>query len=218
MKQRINRAPWGLTGLAAGLTTGLTISLLALGIAAAQPADDRPAVVRDAEAKAQAAQAAAPANPAQPATATGQSQATVADEVAAHDRALAATTQRPTHVKLSFSTRPSSGARVYYGTKLLGTTPFSVQWKHDSGPVDVVVRAPGYLPVNTRAYTFRDDDIAVELTRPADASKLLGYKKKIEAPEDEPLPGPEAVVAPTGEPGPALPRPVPVPAPRSAAP
>ena len=90
-----------------------------------------------------------------------------------------------------------------------------MQWKHDSGPVDVVVRAPGYLPVNTRAYTFRDDDVAVALTRPADASKLLGYRKKIEeVPEDEPMPGPETIVAPTGEPGPALPRPVPVPAPR----
>lgn len=180
----------------------LTAALCALAApAAAQPADeDKPAVVRAAEAQVKAAGA--------------KSQATVAEEVAAHDRALAAADkQEKSHVKLSFATRPSVGARVYHGKKLLGTTPFSVQWKHDSGPVDVVVRAPGYLPVNTRAYSFRDDDVVVELTRPADASRLLGYKKKIEPPPDEAAAGEETLVPPAGAPGPGLPQPVPPPAP-----
>lgn len=191
-----------------------TAALCALAApAAAQPGDeDKPAVVRAAEAKVNAAQGAQMKPGA-------KSQATVAEEVAAHDRALAAADkQERTHVELSFSTRPSVAARVYHGKKLLGTTPFSVQWKHDSGPVDVVVRAPGYLPVNTRAYSFRDDAVVVELTRPADASRLLGYKKKIEPPPDEPAAGEEALVPPAGAPGPGLPKPAPPPAPAPAAP
>lgn len=197
------------------LTISAALALGALGAAAlttasalAQPAGDKPAVVRDAEAKAKGKKPGAPAP-------AGPSQ--VQAEVAAHDRALAAINkQEKTTVELSFSTRPVSGAKVYYGKKLLGTTPFTVQWKHDTGPVDVVVRAPGYLPVNTRAYTFRDEEVAVELTRPSDASKLLGYRKKIEAvPEDEPAAGEETVVAPAGAAGPATPTAVPRPIPRA---
>ncbi len=176
---------------------------LSAGVASAQPAGDKPALVRDAEAKTQAKPGA-------------KGQKTVGDAVHAQDAAKAKLAERDkakSKVTLSFSTRPSVRARVYYGKKLLGTTPFEVQWPHDSGPVDVVVRAGGYIPVSTRAYTFRDDSVVVELTRPADASRLLGYKKKIEPPPDEPAEGEETVVDPAGAEGAATPKPVPTPAP-----
>ncbi len=136
--------------------------LLPAGGAMAAPGDDKPAVVKDFEAG-EAADAA-------PAKA----------EAAAKKKK-----PRKKTVKLSFTTSPRVKARVYFGRKLLGTTPFSVDWPRDSGPVDVVVRAYGYLPVNTRAYTFRDDDVSVRLTRPDDASRLLGYKAPVEPPPEE---------------------------------
>lgn len=186
--------------LAVGVAWGAS-----LGAAHAEP-DDKPALVRDAEAKAKAGAAKA-----------GQkAQPTVGEQVHAQDAAkakLAARDKAKSKITLSFSTRPSVRARVYYGKKLLGTTPFEIQWPHDSGPVDVVVRAGGYIPVSTRAYTFRDDDIVVELTRPVDASRLLGYKKKIEPPPDEAAAGEETVVDPAGAEGAATPQPAPTPAP-----
>lgn len=172
--------------------TGLAIAFAATTAWAQNPADDTPAVVKDFEAKAAAAEPEAePAPPPEKKTVT-----------------------------LAFTTVPRVKARVYYGKKLLGTTPFSVEWPRDSGPVDVVVRAHGFLRVNTRAYTFRDDNVSVTLTRPGSASRLLGYKAPIveDEPEEgdgveiglgsEPVPGAKTkpgeapVVAPTSQPVP----------------
>lgn len=124
------------------------------------------------------------------------------------------TKARKETVKLTFTVAPRVKARVYHGKKLLGTTPFTVDWRRDSGPVDVVVRAHGYLPVNTRAYTFRDDNVDVKLTRPDDARSLLGYKAPVEPPpEDEGEEGDEGeeegeTTAPDGA-QPAAPAPAP---------
>lgn len=154
---------------------GLALLGVAGSAAAQAPAGDAPAVVKDFEAGQKKAKAEAPAKKkAEP----------------------AAEAPRKKTVQLSFTTVPRVSARVYYGRKLLGTTPFSVDWPRDSGPVDVVVRAHGYLPVNTRAYTFRDDDVSVQLTRPADASRLLGYKAPV---EPEPEEGEEGEAAEDGD-------------------
>lgn len=104
---------------------------------------------------------------------------------AAAAKSLDAGVPEPTHVKLSFRTTPSVPANVYYGRKLLGTTPFSLQWKKDSGPLDLVVRASGFLPVYTRAYTWTDDDLTIKLTRPDNRSKLFGYKEKLDGGVDD---------------------------------
>lgn len=130
----------------------MAVAMAGLTTAHAQPGD-APAVVKDFEAK-------------------------KAEEKAAEEKAAEAPPEKKT-VTLTFVTRPRAKARVFHGKKLLGTTPFSVEWPRNSGPVDVVVRAYGYLTVNTRAYTFRDDKVDIALTRPADASKLLGYKAPI---------------------------------------
>lgn len=141
-------------------------ALIILASAAhAAPGDEKPAVVKDFEAR--------QADP-------GKSK----PGLAANADPGKAKPRKKT-VKLTFTTAPRVSARVYYGKKELGTTPFSVDWPRDSGPVDVVVRAHGYLPVNTRAYTFRDDDVSVKLTRMAEAHELLGYRKPVEAPPEE---------------------------------
>ena len=58
--------------------------------------------------------------------------------------------------------------RCIWGKKKLGViaphAPLIVQRPRDSGPLDVVVRADGCVPVQTRAYTFEDSKVAVKVT------------------------------------------------------
>ncbi len=85
-----------------------------------------------------------------------------------------------TTVKAEFRTEPRFvRAVVFHGKKKLGTTPFIHEFKRDSGPVDLVVKAPGYFTVNTRAYTFSDDLVIVKMTKKTEGSGLLGYKAPI---------------------------------------
>src|SRR5581483_2813031 len=54
-------------------------------------------------------------------------------------------------VKITFITVPSKPAMVFWGKKRLGVIaphqPLVVQRPRDSGPLDVIVRSQGYLPV-----------------------------------------------------------------------
>jgi hypothetical protein len=102
----------------------------------------------------------------------------------------------PDKVRITFTTVPSQKAMVYWGKKRLGPIaprqPLVVERPRDSGPLDVVVRSAGYLPVQTRAYTFADSKVAVKLTPPDQKKTLLGYR---EAPPDAGAPpagGPDA--------------------------
>jgi hypothetical protein len=70
-------------------------------------------------------------------------------------------------------------AEVHWGRKKLGIAgrkPLEVERLRNSGPLDVVIRAGGYLPYHTRLFTDRDDALTVRLVRPADARSLLGWK------------------------------------------
>lgn len=92
----------------------------------------------------------------------------------------------PTTATLVFSTVPSSAhAFVSWGKKKLGRIepgkPLVVVRPRDSGPLDLTVRADGYLPVHTRAYTFNDAKISVKLTRPDQITTLLGYRVPVDA-------------------------------------
>jgi hypothetical protein len=81
-------------------------------------------------------------------------------------------------------------AKVLWGKKLLGVVekrkPLVIVRPRDSGPIDVVVRADGFLPVQTRLYTFADGKLGVKLTPPEEQKTLLGYR---EPPPPEPAPG-----------------------------
>jgi hypothetical protein len=91
----------------------------------------------------------------------------------------------PTHATIVFITSPNVTATVTWGKKLLGKIlpgkPLVVVRPRDSGPLDVMVRAAGYLAVQTRAHTFSNSRVLVKLTTPEKKSELLGYRIPLEA-------------------------------------
>ncbi len=91
-----------------------------------------------------------------------------------------------THAVITFSTIPNVTAVVFWGRKILGQIkpgkPLVIERPRDSGPLDVIIRAKGYLAVQTRAHTFSDTRLAVKLTPIDNKSELLGYKAPIEEP------------------------------------
>lgn len=91
----------------------------------------------------------------------------------------------PTTATIVFATTPPSTATVVWGRKLLGkitpAKPLVIVRPRDSGPLDVMVRAQGYLAVQTRAHTFSDNRVIVKLTPPENKSELFGYRAPLDA-------------------------------------
>jgi hypothetical protein len=89
------------------------------------------------------------------------------------------------NVKVVFQTVPPEKAAVYWGRRLLGVInripkrSLIIERPRDSGPLDVVVRSKGYLPVRTRAYTFTDSKVFVKLTPVEEKKTLFGYREEI---------------------------------------
>ena len=110
----------------------------------------------------------------------------------------------PAKVKLFVGTKPPK-VLVTWGKKKLGPTPFTLERPRDSGPVDLVLRAPGYLTVHTRAYTVKNDTIGVKLVKLQDRMTVFGAKQEIpeNAPSDPSLDpnGLKPAVPPVGPPG-----------------
>jgi len=90
-----------------------------------------------------------------------------------------------TNATIVFATTPPATATVVWGRKVLGKItpgkPLVVVRPRDSGPLDVMVRAVGYLPVQTRAHTFSDHRVIVKLTLPENKSELFGYRAPLDA-------------------------------------
>jgi hypothetical protein len=107
-------------------------------------------------------------------------------------------------VHITLQTVPPRKALVKWGNKNLGMIPaprpLVVVRPRDSGPLDLVIRAAGFLPVHTRAYTFSDSRVAIKLTPAAEKNTLFGYRAEIP---------PEGAASPDA----GAPPPVPVPAP-----
>jgi hypothetical protein len=101
---------------------------------------------------------------------------------------------KPDTVRIFIQTVPPRKAQVKWGGRLLGTIPapraLVVERPRDSGPLDLVLRAPGFLPVHTRAYTFTDSRVAVKLTPPSEKNKLFGYREEPAANPDGGVTGP----------------------------
>ena len=111
-------------------------------------------------------------------------------------------------VNITLQTVPPRKAMVKWGSKTLGVIPVPrplvVVRPRDSGPLDLVIRAAGFLPVHTRAYTFSDSRVAIKLTPVDEKNTLFGYRAEVP---------PEGAANPdAGAPPPA---PVPPPAPAS---
>jgi hypothetical protein len=133
-----------------------------------------------------------------------------------------AVTPQSSQARIMFSTIPPVNANVLWGKKSLGRiapkAPLVILRPRDSGPLDVTITAPGYLPVQTRAHTFADTHVQVKLTTIEDKPTLWGYRAPLDAgvpltPDD-----PTNSISATGAapPGPA-PTGTPATAPRSAA-
>jgi len=91
----------------------------------------------------------------------------------------------PATAQIMFTTVPPVQASVSWGKKKLGrimpTQPLIVVRPRDSGSLDVVVRAEGYLPVHTRAHTFSDSKVLVKLTPIEQMNTVLGYRVPLDA-------------------------------------
>jgi len=75
-------------------------------------------------------------------------------------------------------------AHVVWGRKDFGVAPLEIERPRNSGPVDLVVLAPGYLPLHARALTDRDDVLTLRLYSAAEAPQLLGYRPEAAAASD----------------------------------
>ena len=86
---------------------------------------------------------------------------------------------RAQNVRLKLWVLPVT-AEVVWGAQRLGTAgvePLEIERPRSSGPLDLLVRAPGYLPFHTRLLTDRDDAVTVRLVTAAAARGLLGWKR-----------------------------------------
>ena len=123
----------------------------------------------------------------------GRLSATKAEDMTSASPDAGAPDANPDTVRILIQTVPPRRARVRWGRKALGTIPaprpLVVVRPRDSGPLDLVIRAAGYLPVHTRAYTFTDSRVAVKLTSPDEKNKLFGYREEPPTP-DGGVPGP----------------------------
>jgi hypothetical protein len=98
-------------------------------------------------------------------------------------------------VRIVMTVLPSSTkkAMVFWGKKRLGViaphAPLILQRPRDSGPLDLVVKSEGCIPVQTRAYTFGDSKFAVKLTPLDQKNTLLGYREELPPPDGGAQPG-----------------------------
>jgi hypothetical protein len=130
-----------------------------------------------------------PATPEKGAAATGPAAASVAPPT--DDLVVEPPESNPTSetVSIKLTADPARKARVFWGRKDLGLAPLELKRPRGSGPVDLVVVAPGALTLHTRAYTDRDDKLALRLYAEKDGPGLLGYRA---AAETTPKVGPDA--------------------------
>jgi hypothetical protein len=85
-------------------------------------------------------------------------------------------------VKIRLIVMPRTArAFVYWGREKLGEAPLVLTRPRRSGPMDVVIRARGYLDYYTRLFTDRDDKLMVTLVKPNEAGHLVGYRQKPDA-------------------------------------
>ncbi|HVZ86180.1 MAG TPA: hypothetical protein VHG72_04385 [Polyangia bacterium] len=66
-------------------------------------------------------------------------------------------------------------AHVFWGRKDLGVAPLELHRPRGSGPLDLLVVAPGYLPLHTRVFTDHDDVLSLRLYDENGAGGLLGH-------------------------------------------
>ncbi len=88
-------------------------------------------------------------------------------------------------VTLKLSIAPPVKALVTWGAKTVarvapGNMDADIQRPRGSGPLDLEIKADGFLPYHTRLYADRNDKVSVRLCRNEDAPGLFGYKRSVE--------------------------------------
>ncbi len=83
--------------------------------------------------------------------------------------------------KLKLAVSPPARGIVRWGRKKLGAFKpghmvVEIERPRGSGPLEVTIRAEGFLPHHVRLFTDRDDKLYVRLYRPGEAPGLLGYR------------------------------------------
>ena len=86
-------------------------------------------------------------------------------------------------VTLKLSVTPQVKAMVTWGAKQIarlapGSMDTEISRPRGSGPVDLEIKADGFMPYHTRLYAGRNDRVSVRLYRVEEAPGLLGYKRK----------------------------------------
>lgn len=89
-------------------------------------------------------------------------------------------------VTLTLAISPPVKAVVMWGAKQLARVApdrpiVELQRPRDTGPLDLEIRAEGFLPHHTRLHSDRNDKVNVRLVRPADAQGMLGYRSSVAA-------------------------------------
>jgi hypothetical protein len=88
-------------------------------------------------------------------------------------------------VTLKLSVTPRVNALVLWGAKQMahlevGKMDAEITRPRGSGPLDLEIKAEGYLPYHTRLYADRNDKLGVRLYRPEEAPAIFGYKRSVE--------------------------------------
>jgi hypothetical protein len=71
---------------------------------------------------------------------------------------------------------PPKRAHAFWGMKDLGVAPLEIRRPRGSGPLDLTIRAPGYLTIHTRAFTDRDDKVTIRMVPEVEAPRTFGYR------------------------------------------
>jgi hypothetical protein len=66
-------------------------------------------------------------------------------------------------------------AHVFWGRKDLGVAPLELTRPRGSGPLDLLVLAPGALPLHTRVFTDRNETLALRIYSEKEGTGLLGW-------------------------------------------
>ncbi|HXJ18915.1 MAG TPA: hypothetical protein VMT03_01680 [Polyangia bacterium] len=73
-------------------------------------------------------------------------------------------------------------AHVLWGRKDFGQLPLEIRRPRGSGPMDLIVTAPGTLPLHTRVFTDRDETLGLRLYDEDGAHGLLGFTRSFSLP------------------------------------
>jgi len=80
------------------------------------------------------------------------------------------------HLTIRLLVEPPKRAHVFWGAKDFGLAPLELRRPRGSGPLDLVLRAPGFLTLHTRVFTERDNSLSVHLVPETEASRFPGYQ------------------------------------------